>query len=51
MKHYQPPQVKYIFIEREDVIRTSGFGDGDVNMAELFGSYFGSGNSDTGGGN
>ncbi len=49
MKHYDSPQVKCIFIPRDDVIRTSG--DGDVNMATLFGSFFGSDNSTTGGGN
>ena len=49
MKHYYPPQVEYIFMERENVIRTSG--DGDVDMATLFGSIFGSDNNDTGGGN
>ena len=48
MKHYYSPQLKFIFIERENVIRTSG--DGDVDMATLFGSYFGSSN-ETGGGN
>ena len=48
MKHYYPPQMKYIFMNRDDVIRTSG--DGDVDMATLFGSFFGSGN-ETGGEN
>ena len=49
MKHYQPPQVDYIFIERDNVIRTSG-GE-NVDMSELFGSLFGDGSNEIGGGN
>lgn len=51
MKHYYSPQVEYVFMERDNVIRTSGAGDGDMDMATLFGSLFGGENGETGGGN